>query len=630
MCGISGIIGGNFIRQKAVEAMTDLIVHRGPDDYGYFYGQGIALGHRRLAIVDLSDAGHQPMEYMNRYMITFNGEIYNYIEIRKDLEVEGYSFKSNTDTEVILASYDRWGTKCVEKFNGMWAFAIYDKEKRTVFCSRDRFGVKPFYYWVTPDSAICFGSEIKQFTVLPGWKALANPQRVYDYLVWGLSNHTDETLFKNVYELKKGCFSLIEINNLPITKSGRLATTQWYDLTPKKFVGSFEDAGVEFKNLFIDSIKLRLRADVPVGSCLSGGLDSSSIVCVLNDMLSEKGLTSFQKTFSSCSKINKFDEKQWIDQVVRSRNIDGYYVYPSLNGLFEELPRMTWHHDEPFNTSDLYAQWSVCRLAADNNVKVVLDGQGGDELLAGYHSFFAAYFTGLLKSRKLFKLWREVFLAKNIHNLPQVYSFAKVVKLLLPGFIKKPFIEIFGSHSSSPDWLNIKALNAMAKNPFLAFESSVDSIQGMSRMQLLSTHLPTLLQWEDRDSMAHSVESRCPFLDYRLVEFVFGLPDEFKLSEGITKRVLRFGMNKVLPNSIRDRIDKRGFMTPEEVWLKSTGPELFRERLNDSIEVSDGILNQDSAHILSDIVGGRAPFSFLPWRLINFGEWMKVFNVSVR
>jgi len=629
MCGISGIISKNAISRDAIEKMTDAIIHRGPDDYGYYHGPGVALGHRRLAILDLSKAGHQPMEYLDRYVITYNGEIYNYIEIRKKLESEGYAFQSHTDTEVIMAAYDKWGVYCVKQFNGMWAFAIYDKEKNLVFCSRDRFGVKPFYYWVAPDGAFYFGSEIKQFSFLSDWKAKVNPQRVYDYLVFGITNHTDETLFQDVYELPKGCSMCIAPDKVKVGDNGRLPATKWYEFVPEKFTGSFKDASVELKTILADSVRLRLRSDVPVGSCLSGGLDSSSIVCIMNKLLHEESASSLQKTFSACSEIEQFSEKKWIDEVVNEISVDAYYTYPSLKNLLENLSTITWHQDEPFDAPDIFAQWSVFHLASNNKVKVMLDGQGSDEILAGYSSFFPSRFAGLLKSKKFLDFWKEIRLTKKLHGISQVQSLMKTANILLPNNIRRPFLELVADHNPSPKWINMDVLKALPLNPYLSLGGHVTDIQAMSKIQLMFTHLPKLLHWEDRDSMAHSIEARCPFLDYRLVEFVLGLPDEYKLSNGLTKRVLRNGMSGVLPNSIRDRMDKKGFMTPDKVWMSGDDSGRFREKLNHAVKRSHGILNQGSSKILEDMISDKKPFTSLPWRLINFGEWMSVFNVSV-
>jgi len=347
MCGITVIISQQ-INSSQIKRMNDLIRHRGPDDEGYVFfadeksicvgGKDtpsdvfieptpyqpieliqdlklsldchLAFGHRRLAIVDLSGLGHQPMcDSDRRYWITFNGEIYNHVELRTELEILGYKFISHSDTEVILAAYRQWGENCLSRFNGMWAFAIYDRQEDSIFVSRDRFGVKPLYYWVSPEGALAFASEIKQFTAMNGWRAKINPQRVYDFLAWGLTDHTDETLFDGVYQLAPGCCLTLKVKDYTdaIAEDGRLKTKSWYQLVPQVFSGSFEDASEAFRQHLTDAVALRLRADVPVGSCLSGGLDSSSIVCLMNQLLHKKNASSLQKTFSACADIKRFD-----------------------------------------------------------------------------------------------------------------------------------------------------------------------------------------------------------------------------------------------------------------------------------------------------------------------------------
>lgn len=630
MCGISVIISNRQIPKTILERMTDIITHRGPDGFGYFFDNGIAFGHRRLAIVDLSESGHQPMTYLNRYTITYNGEIYNYIELRRELADAGYIFQSETDTEVILAAFDKWGVDCVQHFNGMWAFVIYDKITRSVFCSRDRYGVKPLYYWVSPDETIYFASEVKQFTVVPDWRAKVNPQRAYDYLVFSLTHHTDETLFSNVYEIRGGSSLYFTLEDIEIGKDGRLPTNRWYELTPATFTGDFDEGAAEFRRLFMDSIRLRLRADVPVGSCLSGGLDSSSIVCSANILLQGSQNSYSQMTFSAYNEQEEFSEKIWVDKILDTTDVEGHHVYPMLDNMIDSLALIIWHQDEPVNGSGVYSQWCVFQLGAQEKIKVMLDGQGADELLAGYSSFFVSRFTGLLRSGKIFTLIDEIKLTKKYHGVSYVDSILGMVNTILPNIMRRIFYRKLGSQDYLPSWLNQVVLNASPVNPYHNLGNKTQSVQSMSRLQLESTHLPTLLHWEDRNSMAHSIESRCPFLDYRLVEFALGLPDSYKFSDGITKRALRKAMDGILPDTIRDRVSKLGFMAPEEVWMKRINPDVFRQKMRDAIEASDGILNSNALQILEDTITGKREFTALPWRLINFGEWMKTFNVSAR
>lgn len=670
MCGIAGIIAYRPLPVACISQMTEVVRHRGPDDEGFVvlgrpdgpvtacggadtpeavFRAGmpyapvchidqlveksfcLALGHRRLSVVDLSPSGHQPMCYLERYWITYNGEIYNFMALRSELENKGYAFHSHSDTEVILAAYDCWGEGCQHHFNGMWAFAIYDSLQQTLFLSRDRFGVKPFYYWFSPDGFLAFGSEIKQFTSLPGWYAAVNGQRASDYLVWGLIDHTDETMFAGVFQLQQGHCCTLNLSTQDAAESSqRLPARQWYDLPVGMFSGGFEEASAELQRLLIDSTKLRSRADVPVGSCLSGGLDSSSIVCMLNNILADQHSGDRQNTFSACSEIKRFDEREWIDIVVDHTRVTSHYVYPDLQRLFEEVSSITWHQDEPFGSTSIFAQWNVFRQAADNGVKVMLDGQGADESLAGYHTFFPPYLMSKLLHGQFSSLLQELQGIKRVHG----YSYLKlgrlVAALMLPDSVQLPLKRFLGldTQGSGQTWLNYDRIGGAQKNPFLTHDATTHDLKKFSRTQLLNTHLPMLLHWEDRDSMAHSVESRLPFLDYRIVELALTLPDDYKISGGMTKRVLRESMKGILPEPVRMRVDKLGFVTPEEYWLRNNSG-LFRDRLQQAVDASCGILCPSVHDVLDDVLAGRQPFSFLVWRMISFGQWMERFSLTV-
>lgn len=629
MCGIAGLISSTPISINYIKRMTDSITHRGPDDEGHrsFLEEQVWFGHRRLSILDLSPLGHQPMSYADgRYWITYNGEVYNYIELRQQLEKLGYEFRTSSDTEVILAAYAEWGKACLERFNGMWSFLIIDTIDMRLFAARDRFGVKPLYYWRSPEGLLAFASEIKEFTVLPGWKAIANGQRSYDFLVWGLSDHTEETFFLNVFQIRGGQAVELNLKNeIPIT----LPIYTWYELKGKPFTGDMHEAASEFRALFIDAVRLRLRADVEVGSCLSGGLDSSSIVCVMNDLLHEKNAASLQKTVSACADIKKYDEREFINEVVQSRNIDAHYVYPGMDHLFKMVGDITWHQDEPFGSTSIYAQWCVFQTANQNGLKVMLDGQGADEQLAGYHSYFAPRFAGLFKRLQWIKLYQEIVACKTLHDYSFLYAVKGIANMLLPESIRQGIRKNMKSRFNVDLWLDMEKLGAIKTDPLLLAGAKTDTIAGLSYSQLMSSNLQMLLHWEDRDSMAHSVESRLPFLDYRLVEFVLGLPDEMKLSNGITKRVLREGMQDILPEKIQWRMDKLGFVTPEEVWLKEQGSKMFEDSFTRAVTHSNGILKQIANEMFQDILDGKEEFSFWPWRVISFGNWVKRFQVSL-
>jgi asparagine synthase (glutamine-hydrolysing) len=667
MCGIAALfapeardLGG------LVGAMTGPVRHRGPDDEGFtlFSGENltpdtfggedtpasaygpafayaptraldavggnapaiVAFGHRRLSIVDLSPAGHQPMCTADgRHWIVYNGEIYNYVELRAELESAGIQFNSHSDTEVILQAYAQWGENCLDRFNGMFAFVLLDRSTRRVLIARDRFGVKPLYFWRSPEGLVAVASEIKQLSALPGWAPRLNGQRGYEFLNWGLLDHTDSTLFADVSQLRGG--ELIHCGLPELARS--FPVRRWYRLESRVFRGGMEDAAAEFRSLFTDAVRLRLRADVPVGSCLSGGLDSSSIVCIANQLLRSQGAESRQRTFSACARVKRYDERDYIDEVVAQTGVQGYYVYPDLSELFDTLDAIAWHQDEPFGSTSIYAQWHVFKLAGDAGVKVLLDGQGADELLAGYHGFFAPHFAGLFASLRWLVLLRELAGAKRLHGM-SLYASAKYLgNAILPEMLRQPLRRLLGKPGSAPDWIDPRQISFDDRDPTLAYGFKTTSVNEMAYALLTATSVPMLLHWEDRDSMAHSVESRLPFLDYRLAEFVMGLPDEFKLADATTKQVLRHGLKGMLPERIRTRMDKMGFVTPEEVWVREDAPERFGAELRRAIDASRGVIRPSAIERLEAVIGGREKFSFLVWRMISFGRWMERFAVRL-
>lgn len=665
MCGILGIwnFDGKHIDLKNLQVATNIMRHRGPDDEGYFLintrsGKKIncrgndtdirlnlplidkfkheefdvAFGFRRLAILDLSPAGHQPMLSADgRLSIIFNGEIYNYLDLRTELTNDGYSFHTATDTEVILAAYDRWGLDCLSRFNGMWAFAIYDSHAHTLFLARDRFGVKPLYYWVSPQGFVAFASEIKAFSVLPGWKPYGNGQRIYDFLVYGILDHTDETMFCDVFQMAPGSYAhwplrTTEMMQLAAMAGNKLPTQQWYQLKPMPFSGNLMNAAEGFCERLTDSVRLRLRADVPVGSCLSGGLDSSSIVCIANRLLREQGVEGQQKTYSACTDVARFDERLYIDKVVADTGVHARYTYPSMDALFNLLPDLSWYQDEPFGSTSIFAQWCVFELATRAGVKVMLDGQGADEMLAGYHSFFGQRLAGLLKRFKLLSMFREWNLIHTKHGYSNLTLARWTTRNCIPALA--PLVAtICGTSNKILAWLDIRRLGVEPDDFGRRWDRCGTTVQEVSNALITLISVPMLLHWEDRNSMAHSIESRVPFLDYRLVEYVLGLPDEFKISEGVTKRVLREGMRNILPEEIRWRMDKVGFATPEEIWMREKNTAYFRELLSEAISLSGGILKREVFDIFDNTVAGVRQFDFLIWRIISFGVWVKRFGV---
>lgn len=668
MCGISVIL--NFQKKfKEIEKfklMNETIRHRGPDDEGYAFfsqeseydfhiygGKDTALSvytapfsytprqnidtyeleipdlffaHRRLSIIDLSPAGHQPMSYHNnRYWIVFNGEIYNWKDLRKELESLGHTFLSQTDTEVILASYAQWGKECLRRFNGMWAFIIFDTETKILFAARDRFGIKPLYYWFSPEGFLSFASEIKQFTVLPGWKAVLNRKRAYDFLVSGLSDHTSETLFSGVYQLRGGEASEVNVNKIGTD----LPRYVWYHPEMVPFKGTFSEASNTFKALFQDSVRLHLQADVPVGSCLSGGLDSSSIVCCAYDTLKVNTTDFDQKVFTAGSEIQAYDETEFVKAVCQDKSLKSFIVLPQVSQLLDELKKIIWVQDEPFSSTSAYAQWLVFRLAKSNEIKVMLDGQGADEQLCGYHIFFAYRYADLFRSLHWLTLIREITAAKKVHGHSYLFSVGTFVFSLCPTKCKKLGMLLLRRDIIRPRWINQELIPGTFDISRMSQWFQKGSILTCSLDQITRISLPTLLHLEDRNSMTHSVESRVPFLDHRIVELSLSLPEEFKIQNSTTKVILREAMKGVLPEKIRNRTDKMGFVTAERNWVLSDDPIVFRLMLQESIHVSQGIINESVLLEYDQMIKSHSRYQPFFWRIICFGEWMKTFSICL-
>lgn len=622
MCGIAGYI--NFdkkINKERFDKMVDIIEHRGPDDRGTYYHEGLALGHRRLSIIDLSSDGHQPFFYKERYVIIFNGEIYNYRELKLELIEKGYQFKTQTDTEVLVAAYDCYGEKCVQRFNGMWAFAIYDKQKNELYCSRDRFGIKPFYYYIGENEFI-FGSEIKQILCMLDKNPTANRKRLLEFLICGDQDYTEETMFQNIMQLRGGYEIIFNLS------SNEFRINQYYDLakraTQKR---SYDEDCDNFRKKFEKSIKLRMRADVPVGYCLSGGLDSSSIVSMANELVKQSGQKVEQHAVSSCFEDKAYDEQEYIDEVVKRADLHSHKIYPEGSKLLDEVDKIIWHMDEPFGSTSIYAQWNVFREARENGLTVMLDGQGADEQLAGYSSFYGVHFADLLKRFKFITFLREVKAYKKLRASTETYVNAKQI--------------VLAAVASAYGPKNMHNIMSEAYYAAMGLPFSVEQLRevyqdrniypmGDSRQYILDSMrygMQALLHFEDRDSMAFSIESRVPFLDYELVEAIFEMPFEHKIRKGITKAVLRDGLRGILPEKIRTRYSKLGFTTPEDKWINDNY-EQYKEELEAACDALDFLLDKQQVMAWFNKNKGKvARGDFMIWRIICAGRWVKIFNV---
>jgi asparagine synthase (glutamine-hydrolysing) len=497
--------------------------------------------------------------------VTYNGAIYNYREVRQELEGAGHRFVSRTDTEVIIQAYEKWGIECLHRFNGMWAFCLWDGARKQIFCARDRLGVKPLYYRFD-GKVFAFASEIKALLEL-GFRREANESLIHDFLRFGILDHTDETFFDGVMKLPAAHYLFMD-------GKGRLAIHRYWDLTVSdKVESAYRDDkyAEEFRDLFTDAVRLRLRSDVPIGSCLSGGLDSSSVVCVANRLLFPNGngtAQERQKTFSSCFAEKRFDERDYIEQVIERTHVEKNYVFPSAEEFMGDLDRIIWHQEEPFAGSSIYAQWAVMKRAHERDVTVMLDGQGGDEQLGGYRKFYIFYLLKLLRSRRIARLAIEslgffsssdVLKTLNI-RLGLGYLGLDARLLGVHELLREPFRERFSERE-------------------LGFGYQEDLGQRI-REDIVKFSLPVLLRYEDKNAMAHCVETRLPFLDYRLVELLASFPLTQKMHKGWTKYVLRRAMKGVLPPRVLYRKTKLGFDTPEDQWfrqfLRPTVRDVFR------------------------------------------------------
>jgi asparagine synthase (glutamine-hydrolysing) len=612
MCGITGIIQQNNqpVRKSELDKMNELVAHRGPDDAGLFLHQSIGLAHRRLSILDLSPKGHQPMR-IHDLILTFNGEIYNFLELKEILIKNGYTFQTETDTEVILNAYLHWGQDCVQHFNGMWAFALLDLRKQELFCSRDRFGIKPFYYFEV-NKKFCFGSEIKQFSALENWQPQLNKIRAYEFLAYGWHDHTSETFFQNVFQLPQGCNLIYDLKNHTWT------IEKYYDLAtkinaPHSPTFSEKSAISEFQKLFADAVKLRLRADVKTGSALSGGLDSSSIVGTVAAQVAETlevSATSIQvETVSACFADKRFDESEYVDAVSETANVLTHKVFPSSEQLWKTLETVTRHQDEPIASASVFAQYLVFEKAAKEGIKVMLDGQGADEILAGYDKFYAPFFKTLLRKNPLLAS-KELFQYLRLHSI----GFSRILKAIKP--------------SANTETLNYFNTDFVPKKSEIFHRLNDDSIKKCTQNLLSEIGLPILLHYEDRNSMAHSVESRVPFLDYRLVEFCLNLPDNLKIKDGKRKYILRKSMQPILPKKIYERYDKMGFVTPQVVWMEGH-KEWILGKIKAAIHREDSVFDMRLIEFAETAFKEkkRGEYSFL-WRVLAFEVWLSLFDIA--
>jgi asparagine synthase (glutamine-hydrolysing) len=603
MCGICGVVALDRRPEiETVERMLRELAHRGPDGRGTFEEPGVALGHLRLAIIDLSDAGLQPFASEDgRFQLIHNGEIYNYVELRAELETRGHRFRSQTDTEVVLAAYREWGERCVDRFNGMWAFAIWDSRERRLFASRDRFGVKPLYYRLE-GGRLAFASEPRAFR---GERLRANLGAVRDYLEQGYLDHTEEAFFAGVRSLPPAHNLVFGPDGLRIERYWRLEPGE----PPVDPVGAVRE-------LFLDSIRLHLRSDVPVGTCLSGGIDSSAIAVGVAHV----GV-SRQKTVTAFFEERGFDERPFAEAVVERTGAEPHWVSFTAEELVADLPAIVEAQGEPFGSTSITAQWYVMRAARAAGLKVMLDGQGGDEVLAGYRAAYGYRLADLLANGQLGELRRELRSFRVAHSANAVAAAGTLARPFLPGRLEAAArARLKGSAA---------LVHAELRGGLGWRENGSGGMPDRLRGYLALLHrrgLRELLRYEDRNSMAHSLEARVPFLDHRLAETLFSLDARRLIDRGRTKAVLRDALADLLPEKVRDRRDKLGFVTPEGRWLRGALGDLAADVFASQSFAERGWVDAAAARrrLARHRAGGLEAGMEL-WRALNLELWARCF-----
>ena len=616
MCGIFGFAGSPD--RQLLGRMAAVLVHRGPDDAGSFERPSVSLGHRRLSIIDRS-GGHQPVANEDETVwLVYNGEVYNYRELRAELEAVGHAFRTSCDSEVVVHAYEEWGPACAARFNGMWAFAVADLREGDgkLVLNRDHFGIKPLYYARSPRGGrLLFASEIKALLQDPEVAARPDEQMIFEYLQHGFHDHRAETFFTGVYHVPAATW--IEV---PLGPEGAPAhagaepgpltvpldsTAYW---VPELRTDGSADPAL-FRSLFRESVERRLVSEVPVGSCLSGGLDSTTIVSFMSELLKEDApdaasLRGQLKTFSAVFDGDPIDEREYIETAVESTGADTTYTNPTSPEFIDELRDFVWHQEEPIVSTGPYAQWCVMRSAREQ-VTVLLDGQGGDELIAGYVPYQLVYLRQLRRQKRYAELRHEAVAARDVlwplarHRLGQRRKKLPTRRLLEPGFL---------SRSADPGYGRSQA-----------------DLKERLLQDLLTYSLPCLLRYEDRNSMAFSIESRVPYLDQEFVDHILHLPDTAIVKDGWSRWILREALKGTLPERIRLRRWKVGFTTPEMRWIKARRAAFTSLYQSPSFQVRP---YWDGAAVVSAFRAccrGEVEESTFFWRAANVELWLREF-----
>ncbi len=575
MCGIAGILNfrinnradNNALLKQRLQLMNNALQHRGPDGEGIWTNEdgSVALGHRRLSIIDLSNAGNQPMHFSiygdegsPRYTIVHNGEIYNYIELKEELSKHGYTFRSQTDTEVIIAAYDYWKDLCIDYFDGMFAFAIWDSKEKELFAARDRFGEKPFFYFFDKKEFL-FASEMKALWAA-GIERIPNQKMLFNFITIGYTdnpNQPDETFFENIHKLPPATCLKYSL------QKNELLLEKYWDIDPEKQDKNISEKDVleKFNHLLTISVKRRLRSDVAIGTSLSGGLDSSSIIAKAS-AFTNTPLTAFTAVFPDFEK----DESAYAKQVAEQFQLQHFTANISGDELADDWGKLCYHQEAPFGSASIYAQYKVYELAKQQGIKVLLDGQGADETLAGYHKYYKWYWQELFRNRKLRKS-KEIKAAKEI-GVKENFDFKNIIASYFPDFATIVLENRYLLNAIKHEDLTKEFVQKQSKEAYYALPERF-TLNNALHFNTCTHGLEELLKYADRNAMAHGREVRLPFLSHELVEFIFSLPAHFKIRNGWTKWILRETMEKSLPAEITWRKDKVGFEPPQKKWMEN-------------------------------------------------------------
>jgi asparagine synthase (glutamine-hydrolysing) len=609
-----------------LDRMRDEVTHRGPDDSGlrlFADGQPVSsattsrwhvgLGHRRLSILDLSPAGAQPMAYGDRFWIIYNGEVYNYIEVRAELERLGHSFRSTSDTEVILAAYAEWGVACFARLRGMWAIVIFDRSRKEVVVSRDRLGIKPLYLW-RGSGLLALVSEIKQLRHVPGFTPRIDTQTAVEYLATGYED-SERSFFRGVQPIKPGCWLRIPLATLKPEEP----QAYWHPEKIQVSVTDASEAGTLIAEKLRECVRIHLRSDVPVGCALSGGLDSSAITVLANSLKNGNGQPLHTFTFTSPG--DPIDERDYADAVVARISAESHFVTMNVDTFLTDLDAFVWTHDEPVGCLSMYAAYCLARLTRKSGVSVTLNGQGGDEVFSGYWQSYFLHLRELWKHGHLLDLADHVFGAAYANGNPALLGQVPVMLRRYQARRKPPLPVKFhrGEQAAAAD--------SSVLNQVLQLDGQSRRIYEMRRL-----FLPRLLKWDDRNFMAFSVESRYPFLDHELIELCLSFSPDTLYQRGWTKFPLRLGLSGALPPAVRDRRSKFGFETPRDRWLCGPLRPTLQRWLTSDRPIWDHVERKSVQQLADRIWGGAAKGDERGqalFRMFVFDRWLSVCGAQV-